>query len=1344
MQKRQKAKLDIGTRIGKKGMRDDYLSASEISVKKQNTVASSIAMKKENRELRRQLIEAESNEAWVNRLYSDCVQEDKAQLLVDCKEFFQQNTQEDKMIQIEVLKNLVGKLKSGKNHKFTNTIKDIAKMHKNWLGESHYAILKEVLGFPSGATVELHRPEERFIPGFNKEILSRAASVFKGSLVVESSDEARIRRSLEPRLSMNGDIELLGTSWSSDPSKWPQVQRLPKATIDVDEDDFSALKRFVDDTINSNKLASHVSVHTLNSVNNLTLNHPVVCIWPTPRRGYTSQMLFKVHQEIRKLCKASDPPIALIGHSTDSAAFSRSLAKAVMTPREEFISQGVLYLALGIPEEQYMAPYFWKYPSIMYLDFEHNQRSCLRILKYDTHDLVFYCDEQNTVTASTDHLIHLREICKDSAIAKELTETDLILTSFFDQNSDGAYKVFRKEMVELLRKHVPHGMGTALFIEMIICMMKPYTSLEMTTPVDVVRSISKGLTMLRLWKRYLILNNMPLTAKSSNKKKIKSNFVTNETYVSLEIQSHAAIDHQLALYLHRNELQSMLFSLQNASTVSTERFIGQSQAKTTHLQSTNQEPTFADTLDRASKIAFNIETMQTLSKDRVNIIQRGSRKKKVSSFKAAIEASKLFSFPSSYDEYREMLKTAFQLGVQDAQQTMKSLPSGFHDQLKKAGFWEKPFSFNTNEDLIVKTVPTYDKIDIPISLQKQDNKSSSQSCNPLPSEVESNLMTSEIDSQESSKMHINRTGKPIHLKTALKLCIAGRDNVPKERGMRHIVGNMSNHIPIPEHHSVLPLHYVAVKNKQKGICDIMQVMCIEEGGERRRSASVLSKSVFRGLILEPLSENILSPSMRLSPWQSVKDIICDIRLEKDPLSSSLILSAQSVNNVSEAGFSIIQGDDAVFSENEALSDDTKLNADEYVIERIIDKRLNRFEEEEYLVKFKGHPHCQNEWVHSSNIIGCVPFTTTSRAGRKRFHVTKSDDMQPLIKHMKVQQKKRKAIPLPSFSESDNDSGDNLPIFDLKSSQKSTQVKVVKCISMGHDQGKDITNNKDDIPSMTCLRNYGQSCWLNSTLQAIRSVYHYISNAGKSSDLLLHSLWKMCEIMEDTEKTIVEPKELLTVTCSELNLDKSQQQDASEFLLHILSRIQPNCININWETHMTKCGHYFYQSEMNSCLILPLYTTTCGGAPLLHSSTEECLNAYVQIEERLYNVCCSEETCKQNSAGIRKPTITQCGTLLVLLLKRFSARNKIRHKIHLSPILFIKNKAYRLKTVQCHKGHSPVTGHYLTYVIHENVIVEFDDTKRKQFFSPAILDSDNLTMNAYVIYYVCESEKEPSN
>ena len=76
MLKREKARLDIGVRIGKKGMRDDYLRSSELQFKKEMISSKSSALKKENHILKKQIKEVESNESLVNKLYSDCMNED--------------------------------------------------------------------------------------------------------------------------------------------------------------------------------------------------------------------------------------------------------------------------------------------------------------------------------------------------------------------------------------------------------------------------------------------------------------------------------------------------------------------------------------------------------------------------------------------------------------------------------------------------------------------------------------------------------------------------------------------------------------------------------------------------------------------------------------------------------------------------------------------------------------------------------------------------------------------------------------------------------------------------------------------------------------------------------------------------------------------------------------------------------------------------------------------------------------------------------------------------------------------------------------------------------------------
>lgn len=183
-------------------------------------------------------------------------------------------------------------------------------------------------------------------------------------------------------------------------------------------------------------------------------------------------------------------------------------------------------------------------------------------------------------------------------------------------------------MVELLKKYVPHSLGTRLFIEMVYSIMKPFRDL-LLSPEEAVSDVAKGLTMLRLWKKYLMLNQHPVKAKSGAKTDPKRRgwFLTDMTYNSLEIQCHAVIDYQLALFLHAPTKGQCFASPYNASTICTERFISQNQANTTQFQSTIQEPSFAQTLDRASKILFNISTMKELAENNIKIRSQDCRKK---------------------------------------------------------------------------------------------------------------------------------------------------------------------------------------------------------------------------------------------------------------------------------------------------------------------------------------------------------------------------------------------------------------------------------------------------------------------------------------------------------------------------------------------------------------------------------------------------------------------------------------------------------------------------------------------------------------------------------------------
>lgn len=87
-----------------------------------------------------------------------------------------------------------------------------------------------------------------------------AAETFKGLPVNEGSDGARCLRFLEPRKLKTGEIVLVGQVWDPDISTWhEQNLRIPrKDHRNNDPEDFTALKRLIENLINADKLAKSV------------------------------------------------------------------------------------------------------------------------------------------------------------------------------------------------------------------------------------------------------------------------------------------------------------------------------------------------------------------------------------------------------------------------------------------------------------------------------------------------------------------------------------------------------------------------------------------------------------------------------------------------------------------------------------------------------------------------------------------------------------------------------------------------------------------------------------------------------------------------------------------------------------------------------------------------------------------------------------------------------------------------------------------------------------------------------------------------------------------------------
>ena len=198
-----------------------------------------------------------------------------------------------KTLQFEVLKNLIGKMKSKTNHRYTSIIKDISALHKNRLGQTNYSLLQDLLGLCGKTTASLHASLDALEIGINLKVIDKAVQMYNKGPVIECSDEARTLRFINP-CKMSGVVELVGECWDADINNWKNCRRQIPKKVAGGLDDFSALKRYILDVVHEDKLAKSTAIHNFAALSGLGSTPLIYLIWPTPNKGYKSVHLLKV------------------------------------------------------------------------------------------------------------------------------------------------------------------------------------------------------------------------------------------------------------------------------------------------------------------------------------------------------------------------------------------------------------------------------------------------------------------------------------------------------------------------------------------------------------------------------------------------------------------------------------------------------------------------------------------------------------------------------------------------------------------------------------------------------------------------------------------------------------------------------------------------------------------------------------------------------------------------------------------------------------------------------------------------------------------------------------------
>ena len=717
------------------------------------------------------------------------------------------------------------------------------------------------------------------------------------------------------------------------------------------------------------------------------------------------------------------PPLKLVGHSTDSAGFSLSALVTLMTPTKATVNDGVIYLGLCIPDEKFVAPYFWSLPSIAYSDFDHLRRTLLRNLKYETCDLTMYKDCDGAMVASINHLHELMEICIQQGETIPFSAQDLVLINFFDQRPDTANRIFSLKVADMLESHVRGSQATCLYIIAAHHLTEPFYNADFGTPEDIQMSVSTGITIFRLWRRYLELKRLRLHAlpNASKIKERRGHFLTYGAYTTAELIFSAASLHCLAMFLHFKDFGPSLCSPHRSGTISTEKIIGQLQGKTTNIQSLDTSPAFGDMLNRSKDLQFITEALNDLSNyEGVRIPSTSNRK--ISHFRTPSTAtSTSYQYPGSYQEFLKKQQEMHREGVKKAQELVRKFrPVEFSTLLESNGAWDLPYSFQKPTGIkMVRTSsppPEYDKLHVSLSsssdseaviskieennatdtrnmqLEKEeqpsgymtDSEEGDTSLHMSNDDVEdSNSDQEDFKSAESvppnMKWYIKKDGNNVHISRAIKVLLP-REYISKERSRRHWVGKslLQAWKQIDKSHDVIRFRDVAVKGKEN--IEFLHILSIQsEEGKEQLSASSKVKGAIRGRPYTEVSEGKYDVPYQilLTKWIPLNKVVCEIEMVKND---------DGTSSLSEDSKAKLQSQQKDTSSKITSVEDGDVDDEYYEVEKVLEVRLNKhFHSEEYKVRFKGYTSEDDMWLPSSAFKEPVTFHTVSKRGRLRKH-----------------------------------------------------------------------------------------------------------------------------------------------------------------------------------------------------------------------------------------------------------------------------------------------------------------------------------------------------------------------
>ena len=281
-----------------------------------------------------------------------------------------------------------------------------------------------------------------------------------------------------------------------------------------------------------------------------------------------------------------------------------------------------------------------------------------------------------------------------------------------------------------------------------------------------------------------------------------------------------------------------------------------------------------------------------------------------------------------------------------------------------------------------------------------------------------------------------------------------------------------------------------------------------------------------------------------------------------------------------------------------------------------------------------------------------------------------------------------------------------------------------------------------------ITNVGNTCWMNSVVQAIASlppIMNYFCNASTNfrNDLtpgdteLTQSLADLvCRLTLSRTTTPITGLSIrngfLRLLCMKYPDYKGfHQQDASEFYTKITDLLdtqlrKPNIIQRIFS------GEFVSRKICDEChtSILNRETFMSLALPITSGQIEQCIEKFLSTET-IQDVMC--ETCNKRTTQQKTYEITQLPNVMVITLKRFEYNrqthtiSKINTDVVFPNRLELGQHSYKLCSFVNHSGSFDF-GHYYTYAeTGENEWTEFNDSNVSNI-------SKFSGKNAYILFY----------